>query len=215
MKYEEYIDEVNSLPIGEDIEGYLELFNPRVHEIHKNKLILILPNGKCLFMPYANGDKGTRKEIEYTHRSYITKVLTPIIKELGEDEKEFIEANIETSRRDDIIIALMKQGVSLLYNLEKKRKDRELIIKKPRYSIFYVSEKLTEKQKETMIRMKENLEKEKYKMSIYKIFKNLDNSDCLKHITEGTSGKDEVEIDEFYELLGLQKKHDEHDGENR
>ena len=66
-----------------------------------------------------------------------------------------------------------------------------------------------------MIRMKENLEKEKYKMSIYKIFKNLDNSDCLKHITEGTSGKDEFEIDEFYELLGLQKKHDEHDGENR
>lgn len=206
MKYEEYIDEVTKLPIGEDIEGYFEFFDPRIHMISKNKLIFILPNGKCLFMPYAQGDKGTRKQGKYTHRKYIIIALRNIINELNNSEKEFIEANIETLMRDDIIIALMKQGVSLLYDCGKRDGNGKLKSKRNRYSIFCESEELTETQKKTLLRMKGNLEKEKYKMMICKLFKDLDNSDYYDYITDEDTNNDEFEIDKFYQLLGLQEE---------
>ena len=119
MKYEKYLDEISTVPTGENIKGYLEFFDPRIHEISNNKLIFILPNGKCLFMPYAKKDKKTRLEIEYTHKSYIIRALTYIIKELGYDEKEFVEANIDATVRELIIKKIMEQGVSLLYDCGK------------------------------------------------------------------------------------------------
>ena len=218
MKYEEYINEVNELPIGEDIEGYLEFFDPRMHKIFNNKLIFIFPNGKCLFMPYTEKDKRTRLEIKYTHRSYIIRALTHIIKELGYDEKEFIEANIDASDRDFIIKRIMEQGISLLYDCGKIDGNGKLKNKTNRYSIFFKSEELTEEQKKTIIRMKGILKRQKYKMMICELLKGVDYSyyaDYFEYITYKDSDKNEFEIDEFYELLGLQKKHDEHDGENR
>ena len=215
MKYEKYLDEISTVPTGENIKGYLEFFDPRIHEISNNKLIFILPNGKCLFMPYAKKDNRTRQQIEYAHSSYIIRALTQIIKELGFDEKEFIEAYIDTSMRDDIIKGLLEQGVSLLYDCGEIDGNGKLKNKMKRYSIFYKSEELTEEQKKTILKMKGNLEKEKYKMGIYKIFKNLDYSDCLKYVTNKVSNNNEFEINEFYKFLDLQKKHDEHDGNVR
>ena len=55
-------------------------------------------------------------------------------------------------------------------------------------------------------------------MMIYEILKDVDYSyyaDYFEYITDNDSDKYEFEIDEFYELLGLQKKYDEHDGEYR
>lgn len=218
MTYEEYVDEISTLPIGKDIEGYLQFFDPRMHKIFNNKLIFILPNGKCLFMPYAENDRRTRLEIEYTHKSYIIRALTYIIKELGYDEKEFVETNIDAVNRDLIIKRIMEQGISLFYDCGNLSGNGKKISKKNNYSIFYKIDEMTEEQKKTILRMKGMLKRQNYKMMIYEALKDVDYSyyaDYFEYITDKDSNKYVFEIDEFYELLGLQKKHDEHDGEYR
>ena len=66
--------------------------------------------------------------------------------------------------------------------------------------------------------MKGILKRQRYKMIICEILKGVDYSyyaEYFEYITDKDSDKYEFEIDEFYELLGLQKKHDEHDEKYR
>ena len=148
------------------IEGYIDFFDPKRHKISDFKLLFILPNGKCLFMPYAQKDKKDRKQNEYAHIVYLTNALDLILRELEKQKKEFITKYIRKFDVDDITGAILELKIPFFYDTGNKDEDGNDIDDDNRYTIFEKSIGFTEKQEKALLSMKESFQKEQYKIAI-------------------------------------------------
>ena len=166
MKYYKWERENRYLNGANDINGFIDYFDPTTHQISKYKLLFIFPNGKCLFMPYSPKDKQTRKQDEYAHIVYIVKALEIILKELNIEPITFIEKKISDFDVDVIIAALLKLGISFFYDTGNRDSIGDIKDDYFRYTIFEKSPNLKEKQKRTLAQMKEGLDKENYLIAV-------------------------------------------------
>lgn len=155
-----------NLNAARDISGYVDNFNPNEIKISEYKLIFILPNGKCLFMPYAPKDTGKRDQQKYFHIAYITKAVDLIIKELGLNIKDFINQKVKEFDQDEITAAILSLGIPFFYETGYYDSDGNSIDGENRYTIFEKTIKFTEKQEKTLLAFKELLKRENYNISI-------------------------------------------------
>ena len=70
MNYSEYIKLKKRTG---DINPFFSKFDSSKHKISKFKLILIMPDGECLFMPYSDNDKRNRIQEMYYFESNFDK----------------------------------------------------------------------------------------------------------------------------------------------
>lgn len=159
MNYSEYIELKKRTG---DIKPFFSKFDSSKHKISKFKLILIMPDGECLFMPYSDNDKRNRIQEMYTHKDYLLHALSITLDRLGIKEKDFIEIyldnNIEAASLVYVFFAYL--GISILYDIGLDN-DRT------RYINFEKSKEFSEEQRKTVLLMRKALEKEKYKVAAF------------------------------------------------
>lgn len=166
MDYKEYKTEISNLKGANDIEGELIDFDIKKHRMSSFKLLFILPNGKCLVMPYAEGEKLDRKQDEYSHLVYITKALDLILEEFGKEKKQFIEENIKKFDVDEITRAILKLQIPFFYDTGNKDVNGNDRDGDYRYIFFEKTIRFTEKQEKTLIQLNYPLRQENYKLAI-------------------------------------------------
>ena len=215
MNYITYEMHRSDLKGAKDIKGYFGYFNPKVSKVSDFKLIFILPNGECLFMPYSPKDKGDRKLSKYNHIVYITKAIDLIIKKLGIDKVSFIKQNINEFEVDELTAAILALKIPFFYDTGHYDSNGNIINDKIRNTIFEKTRNLTEKQEKTLLMLKEELKRENYSVGIQVLSVDdtlinrekgigaveLIEKSPLKWIFHGNDGNLDFEIDDFYSTI--------------
>ena len=165
MNIESYNNAMKELNGATDIKGYWGSFDLKKDKISNFKLMFILPNGKCLFMPYSPNDNGERIG-EYEHMAYLVKAIELILQEFGIEKKTFIEEKLNYSDLSDLyynlIDNILKLNISFFCDLNEIDLDSNNV----RLAWFYKSPNLTEKQENTIVKLKKPLENENYGLGI-------------------------------------------------
>ena len=213
MNYLSYLEEKNTI-IG--IKGFSEMFDSSKHEISKYKIICVMPDGKCLFVPYSANDSRKRLKNMYTHRHYLLIALSEALDMLSIDEPKFIEELVPNTTVQELVdIFISSLGISIFYDIG---------IDEERYTNFEKSLEFSEEQKNTILSMREALEKEKYQIAA--IEKDYDDKsinlpenlnmkfrpsvigeyigvNVLKRFFNDDSENRALDITEFYEIINL------------
>ncbi len=207
--------EKSNLKGAKDIKGYFGYFDSKENKISEYKLLFILPNGKCLFMPYSPKDKRDRKNYKYAHIVYLTNALDLILKELNIDKKNFIQQKIKRFDNDAITSAILNLQIPFFYDTGNIDIDGKVIDDYYRYTVFEKSPSFTEKQEKTLTLLKKTLENEHYKIAIQALISdnnintNLDNVEefivdqdaLLKWIS---MLEDDIDIENFYKIIKVE-----------
>ncbi len=217
MNYIMYEMNKSDLKGAKDIKGYFDYFKPNVTKMSDYKLSFILPNGQCLFMPYAQKDKGDRKLNKYNHIVYITEAIDLIIKKLGIDKVNFLKQNVKEFEVDELTAAILSLKIPFFYDTGHYDSNGNLIDDKIRYTIFEKTRNLTEKQEKTLLMLKEALKRENYSISIQVLRTDdtlinrvkgigaVESSEKspLKWIFHGDDGNLDFKIDDFYDTINV------------
>ena len=165
MRVKDYNNLMKKLNGAKDITAYFDFFDSRNKKISENKLIFILPDGRCLFMPYSPNDDGERSG-KYEHMVYLVKAFELILEEWGRDRDEYIQEKLNSNNLQELYYELaaniLSLHVSFFYDLIKIDYEHN----NERLSWFYKSPKLSEKQENTLREMKVALENENYGLGI-------------------------------------------------
>lgn len=215
MNYITYEMHKSDLKGAKDIKGYFDYFKPNVSKVSDYKLIFILPNGQCLFMPYSPKDKGDRKLSKYDHIVYITKAIDLIIEKLGIDKVSFINQRVNDFEVDELTAAILSLKIPFFYDTGYYDINGKFIDDKNRNTIFEKTRNLTEKQEKTLLMLREALERENYVIGIQVLnaddtlinrekgigaVENIEESP-LKWIFHGDDGDLDFEIADFYNTI--------------
>ena len=214
MNIEAYNNAMKELNGANDIKGYWGSFDLEKDKISKFKLMFILPNGKCLFMPYSPNDDGKRIG-EYEHMVYLVKAIELILQEFGIDKKTFIEEKLNYSDLSDLFYELinniLKLNISFFCDLNEIDSDSNNV----RLAWFYKSPNITEKQENTLVKLRNPLVNENYGLGIQTLVSdrnlNIKMEDIII-IINGTKIKlkeilgretDYLNIDDFYKIINV------------
>ena len=215
MNYLMYEMMKSDLKGARDITGYFDFFNPSDNKISKYKLIFILPNGKCLLIPYASKDNGRRKQFKYNHIVYITKSIELILKELNMNKEEFIQQKVKAFDSDELIAAILKLNIPIFYDTGYYDSNGNRRSDNIRYTIFEKTIKFTEKQEKTLLTLKEAFRRENYSISIQVLnsddtlinrekcigVSETDEDSALKWVFHGYDGNLDFDVDDFYRTI--------------
>ena len=157
MNYSLYKKEKSELETDQ-IKGYFDTFDSKKHLMSDYKLVFILPNGKCLFMPYVG---------EFGHIVYLFPAFEMLYNELKDTKGNymneelfeiFIAKKFEYVHIPNFIKAILKSNIAIFYNLKKENTG---------YKTYFQKNKLlTLQQKNTLLEIKASLKKEGYGIEI-------------------------------------------------
>lgn len=151
---------------SEIVEGYFRRFSPEQDKVSDYKLIFILQNGEYLLMPYIDIDNHDGMNEEYAHLVYLLKALELIIKKLEYNREKFIEEKIEDFSAEDFIRVILNLNIAFFYNTSIYDKEENFID----MSLYFGKPlNFSERQKESIIALRNSIEKEQYKIGIMKL----------------------------------------------
>lgn len=166
-----YMYEIEKKKNRTKIKGYVDTFDSKKHLIFDYKFIFILPNGKCLFIPYAERDDRTRSLREYEHKVYLFSALEMLYNELKDTKGNymneehfaiFIEKKFGYAIIPEFIKAILISDVAMLYDAGNYDNHGEEIDDIGYITYFHKNKNLSLKQKNTLLEIKESLKKEEY-----------------------------------------------------
>lgn len=141
----------------DQIKGYFDTFDSKKHLMSNYKLVFILPNGKCLFMPYDG---------KFGHIVYLLSAFEMLYNELKDTKGNymneelfeiFIVKKFECVHIPNFIKAILKSDIAIFYNHREKTD----------YTTdFHKNKLLTSQQKNTLLEIRESLKKEGYGISV-------------------------------------------------